>query len=69
MDMTKLDIDINCPKCGKKLNIDEVVYRDENDLKDSDIEWSCPNNCLFEDEEIKMIDEKIDAWALSGRQL
>lgn len=61
---TELGIKIQCPVCGTLLKIwEEIYYNDVGDgdvYKDGDVEYECPNGCLYSDEQIRAIDAEIE---------
>jgi len=49
---------IKCPACGELLMAGFESYHTEFG-KDSELEFECPNGCLFEDYEIEKIEEEL----------
>lgn len=50
---------ITCPYCNAELKLYEDIYRDENDLKDVDYYFECPNGCDYDFSEMSNYENEI----------
>ena len=60
------DVFVLCPICQARLVVywDEYYYTDDFSgevSKDSDVAWECPNGCLFDNDQINELTEKIES--------
>ena len=53
------DVDVKCPNCKAKLIIYDYTYYSEFG-RDAELEWECPNECKFGNDELNAIDEEVN---------